>query len=387
MANYRVYTLKLYQSKHNDEFFMPRFEVAMFLWNASVSIVRKEYKKTGTIISKYELQRRLTKLRQGTKEEFIRHLPVCASDAVTDELYSRIADYKTKKKQGLKCSFPNYKRVCNCYTLKLKGYQLKDKTLILGWHNKFKYHDSYNPSVETKIIKQIKIKKDNLGDYWIHCYVEEDMENTKERIADGEIGIDIGLSTFLSFSDGAKLEWPSFFSQYEDNQISLDKELSNTFNNKEQKDKTLYRMKRIWRNMSNKRDNFYWETANNLCKNNRYIYMEDLDYAKIYRIFGKRARVYAFARFIEVLNLAALKYGTEIIKVHKIFPSSKLCSNCGHIKQQLSLNDRIYKCENCGIEIDRDTQAAINLYREGKRIREKFRETILLENNINLRSS
>ena len=114
MANYRVYTLKLYQSKHNDEFFMPRFEVAMFLWNASVSIVRKEYKKTGTIISKYELQRRLTKIRQGTKEEFIRHLPVCASDAVTDELYSRIADYKTKKKQGLKCSFPNYKRVCNC---------------------------------------------------------------------------------------------------------------------------------------------------------------------------------------------------------------------------------------------------------------------------------
>lgn len=54
MSEYRIYTIKLYNDKRNDEFFVPRFEVARFLWNASVSIIKKEYKKTGNIITKYE---------------------------------------------------------------------------------------------------------------------------------------------------------------------------------------------------------------------------------------------------------------------------------------------------------------------------------------------
>lgn len=368
MANYRVYTLKLYQSKHNDEFFMPRFEVAMFLWNASVSIVRKEYKKTGTIISKYELQRRLTKIRQGTKEEFIRQLPVCASDAVTDELYSRIADYKTKKKQGLKCSFPNYKRVCNCYTLKLKGYQLKDKTLILGWHNKFKYHDSYNPSVETKIIKQIKIKKDNLGDYWIHCYVEEDMENTKERIADGEIGIDIGFDTFLTFSDGRKIYWPNFVNNHF-NKLAQLRVAFSMASKCEEKEKELYNhLRRVHRNFIYKRNNFYWEIAHEICKTNQYIMVEDLDYKELCITHGRKTKALAFSNFMKILNECALKYGSKIIKVDRYFPSSKLCSKCGSIKKDLTLKDRTYICPNCEHVIDRDYQAAINIYNEGKRI-------------------
>lgn len=371
MAGYRVYTVKLFHDKKNDEFFLPRFEVAKFLWNASVSIIRKEYKKTAKQITKYELQRRLTKIRQGTKEEFIRQLPVCASDAVTDELYSRIKDYYTKKKQGKRCSFPSYKRECNCYTLKLKGYQLKDKMLILGWHNKFRYHDDYNPPVETKNIKQIKIRKDKLGDYWVHCYVEEDMANSYMRIKNGEIGIDTGINTFLALSDGYFIDWPDFINEFEKKQIDLQRMISDASCNKEETNKVLTHVKRINRRYINKRKNFYWEVAHKLCRENISIMIENLDYKELCITHGKKTRLLAFAEFMKILSQCAIKYGTDIIRINKYFPSSKLCSRCGKIKKDLSLNERLYVCPNCGLEIDRDYQAAINIYKEGKRIKAK----------------
>ena len=53
--------------------------------------------------------------------------------------------------------------------------------------------------------------------------------------------------------------------------------------------------------------------------------------------------------------------GIEFIQVDRFYPSSKICSCCGYIKKDLKLSDRIYKCEKCGLEIDRDLNASINL--------------------------
>lgn len=60
------------------------------------------------------------------------------------------------------------------------------------------------------------------------------------------------------------------------------------------------------------------------------------------------------------LNQKALEYGTQIYQVDRFFPSSKMCSGCGQVKSNLTLADRTYKCD-CGLEIDRDLNASINL--------------------------
>ena len=61
-----------------------------------------------------------------------------------------------------------------------------------------------------------------------------------------------------------------------------------------------------------------------------------------------------------MLNYKCIKYGKKMLKIGRFEPSSQICSNCGH-RQKLSLNDRIYECPECGTEIDRDTNAAINI--------------------------
>ena len=72
----------------------------------------------------------------------------------------------------------------------------------------------------------------------------------------------------------------------------------------------------------------------------------------------------SWGKFITKLNQKAIEYDTEIIKIDRFFPSSKLCSNCGTLKEDLKLSDRMYKCE-CGLEIDRDLNAAINICNNG----------------------
>ena len=65
--------------------------------------------------------------------------------------------------------------------------------------------------------------------------------------------------------------------------------------------------------------------------------------------------------FIHQMKYKCQRYGIEFVQVSRWFPSSKMCSCCGHIKRDLKLKDRVYHCEECGLVIDRDFNASLNL--------------------------
>ncbi|MHA2352079.1 MAG: RNA-guided endonuclease InsQ/TnpB family protein [Candidatus Thorarchaeota archaeon] len=68
-----------------------------------------------------------------------------------------------------------------------------------------------------------------------------------------------------------------------------------------------------------------------------------------------------FYEFRRQLEYKCKWYGSQLVIVSRTYPSSKLCSHCGHIKKELSLSEREYVCERCGLQIDRDLNAALNL--------------------------
>ena len=78
------------------------------------------------------------------------------------------------------------------------------------------------------------------------------------------------------------------------------------------------------------------------------------------RIWGRKINDLAFNEFISIL-----KTKTNVVKIDRFYPSSKTCSNCGYIKKDLSLKERIFECLNCNIKIDRDYNASLNIYRVG----------------------
>ena len=83
------------------------------------------------------------------------------------------------------------------------------------------------------------------------------------------------------------------------------------------------------------------------------------------RLWSKKVSDVAYGKFLQILENSAMKFGTTIIKIDRYYPSSKLCSRCGNIKEELSLGDRLYSFFVCGHEEDRDANAAKNILEEG----------------------
>jgi len=99
----------------------------------------------------------------------------------------------------------------------------------------------------------------------------------------------------------------------------------------------------------------------------RFIVLEDLNVKGMMKNkhLSKAVQEQCFYEFYRQIEYKCNWSGIEFITANRFYPSSKLCSHCGNIKRDLKLSDRVYKCE-CGNEIDRDLQAAINLERYGE---------------------
>lgn len=140
-------------------------------------------------------------------------------------------------------------------------------------------------------------------------------------------------------------------------------------------------MARIHKEIENKRDDFQWKLAHELCSNYSFIAIEDLNIEGMKRMWGKKISDLAHSKFIGKLKYIATKYGTIIQEVPRFYPSSKTCSCCGHVKETLLLSDRVYVCEKCGLVKDRDENASDNILSEGIRLYESVCKTSNLKLN------
>ena len=120
----------------------------------------------------------------------------------------------------------------------------------------------------------------------------------------------------------------------------------------------------IYSKLRNIRENSYYLISHLiLSKNPKYIVIEDLDVKSMYK--NKRIasllQVTGFRKFVNILENISSKYNIPIKKVDRYYPSSKMCSSCSHIKEKLSLSTRTYICSSCGLSLNRDLNASINL--------------------------
>ena len=107
-----------------------------------------------------------------------------------------------------------------------------------------------------------------------------------------------------------------------------------------------------------------------LINENQVICLEDLQVKNMVKnhCLAKSISDVSWSKFVELLKYKVDWYGRELVQIDKFFPSSKLCSNCGNIKKDLTLKDRVYQCSSCGTTLDRDYNASLNILSEGLRI-------------------
>ncbi len=129
--------------------------------------------------------------------------------------------------------------------------------------------------------------------------------------------------------------------------------------------KAKARLARLHGEIARKRRHVAHEASLALARGTRRLALEDLHVAGMVRNrhLARSLSDAALGELGRQLTYKAAWYGTELVLVERFYPSSKTCSRCGSVKEQLSLSPRVYACEHCGLELDRDVNAAINLAR------------------------
>ena len=119
--------------------------------------------------------------------------------------------------------------------------------------------------------------------------------------------------------------------------------------------------------IANKRKDFFHKLSYKLAVNYDAIIVEDLDMHGMSQAlnFGKSVADNGWGMFGRFFEYKLLDRGKQLIQIDKWFPSSKMCSNCGKIKSELALSERLYKCDECSYVQDRDLNAAINIKTAG----------------------
>ena len=127
--------------------------------------------------------------------------------------------------------------------------------------------------------------------------------------------------------------------------------------------RTKKRLAILHEKTSNKRTDFLHKTSTQLIKNHDSIAIEDLNIKGMlqnHRLAQSISDV-GWGEFVKMLEYKAKWQGKNILKIGRFDPSSKTCSNCGHINKELTLKDREWTCKSCGSVLDRDMNAAINI--------------------------
>jgi putative transposase len=127
------------------------------------------------------------------------------------------------------------------------------------------------------------------------------------------------------------------------------------------------RVQKVHASVANSRRNLIQETTTRLAKNYDLIVVEDLNVTGMVKnhSLAKHISDASWGEFTRQLEYKTRWYGSALVKAGRFYPSSKTCSHCGTVKAKLSLDERTFHCETCGLGIDRDVNAAINLARTG----------------------
>ena len=184
---------------------------------------------------------------------------------------------------------------------------------------------------------------------------------------EGEVGIDVGISSLATLSTGEKVANPKTLNKYRKKLRRAQKSLSRKQKRSRNREKARRKVARIHQKISDTRKDHLHKLTTRLVRENQTIAVEDLSVKNMVKN-NKLARAIsdaAWGEFVRQLEYKCQWYGRDLIKIDRWFPSSKRCGNCGHIVEKMPLNIREWNCPVCGTHHDRDVNAARNILAVG----------------------
>lgn len=356
----KAHIIKLRPTHSQEILFRKSCGVARFAYNWALNRWNEKY-KSGESIKRNTLRKELTDIK---RERFPWMMEVSKSspqyaianlEKAFSGFFNKKAKYPKFKKKGIKDSFV---AIENSAEFRKYGYSIHIPKV-----GKVKSFEElrFEGKVNNVIVKRI-------ADMWfavINIEVPDSILTLKPKEGDNQaiVGVDFGIKSMMVLSDGTVYENPkalrSNLKSLKRLQRGLNRKVKGSSNRKKQQMKVARKHYRI----ANIRKNAIHQATSEIAKKYDKVVIETLrpqNMAKNHRL-AQAVNDVAFGEIARQLAYKCLWSGKELVKADQWFASSKTCSDCGNKKDQLKLSERIYKCDNCGLEIDRDFNAAKNL--------------------------
>jgi len=220
-------------------------------------------------------------------------------------------------------------------------------------------------------IRNATLSKTKSGCYTLSILMDiPQNEFVKFNKTSRDVGIDLGIKDFVITSDGDVFENKHFYKKDEKKLAKLQRQLSKKRKGSSNFNKQCKRIARVFETITHKKDDYIHSVVNELLRHYDTVYMEDLNTSGLLKNhkLAKAIQEVGFYKFKTTLQNKALQNDKKIILIGRYYPSSKTCSQCGYIHKDLKLSERKWQCPNCGINHDRDKNAALNILYEGRRI-------------------
>ena len=356
-----AYKFRIYPNKQQETMLDLNLETCRHLYNLALADRKNAYEVEG-ISRTYEDQASML-----TVEKKNGNFKGIFSQVLQDVLRRLDKSFKAffrRIKAGEEPGYPRFKGRgwYKSFTYPQAGFKLEGSKLTLskiGSIRTFKHRE-----VEGKI-KTCTIKKDNLG-HWYAILVSEinDVPQIEPKTA---IGVDVGLKNQVTTSTGETIQYPRYYVRAETLIAAAQRNLARKKKGSSNRQKAKIKVARLHRKIQNHRDEFLHQVSRKLVDSADLIVFENLNIKGMLKnhCLAKHIQDHAWGKLIQFTGSKAAKAGKIVELVEARYTSQK-CSQCG-IMDPKTLADRIHICPNCGLEMDRDINASVNIRTLGLR--------------------
>ena len=358
---YKAYKYRIYPNKEQQELINKHIGSCRFIYNLCLEKKINAYKTSKKSISCFDLIKLLPVLKKEQETSFLKEVNSLSLQAAIRNLDSAYQRFFKEKK-----GFPKFKSKRNAR----QSFQIVQNTNV-DFDEKKVYIPKFKEGIKCRFhrffdgkIKTSTISKTSTGRYYISITVQFDEDNPSKKPIDENkaVGIDLGIKTFATLSNGEEIPNPKNLKNAIAKLKRLQRRLSKkakASNNREKARKVLACQ---YERVTNRRNDFLEKVTHQLVTSYDTICLETLSASNMMKNhhLAQALSDIAIGRFNKLIDQKAEWYGVNILRIGKFEPSSKMCS-CGYVYRDLKLSQRVWTCPNCGRTNQRDLLAANNI--------------------------